>query len=169
MQKTVHIIDRIEHGVLVWSILGLAIFAFFQVFTRYLFDFSFIWFEEFSRYMGVFITFLGASIGAKKGIHFSMDMIVKILEPPYRNYLQFTTCIMSSAFFFLITFYTWKIIRRMFNFGSTSPAMGIDMYIAYLPILFFSVVMGVRFLLKGLRYIRPLNPVETTSLKGAPS
>jgi TRAP-type C4-dicarboxylate transport system permease small subunit len=47
--------------------------------------------------------------------------------------------------------------------------MGIDMYIAYLPILFFSVVMGVRFLLKGLRYIRPLNPVETTSLKGAPS
>lgn len=154
LQKIIHAIDRIEHFVLVWTILGLALVGAFQVLTRYGFNYSFSWFEELGRYLAVLIAFLGAGIGAKKGTHFSMDLIVGMLAKPYQYYLQSFTGIISSAFFFLIAVYSWKFIVRMHNFGATSSTMGIRMYIVYLPILIFSVVMAVRFLITGLGYIK---------------
>lgn len=154
LQKIIHAIDRIEHFILVWIILGLALIGTFQVFTRYGLNYSFSWFEELARYLGVLIAFLGAGIGAKKGTHFSMDLIVMTLEKPYRYYLQFVTGIISSTFFLVITFYSWKFIARMYNFGATSAAMGIPMYIVYLPILVFSIVMSARFFITGLGYIK---------------
>jgi len=167
LQKIIHAIDRIEHFVLVWIILGLALIGSFQVLTRYGLNYSFSWFEELGRYMGVLIAFIGAGIGAKKGTHFSMDLIVGMLAKPYQYYLQCITGIVSSAFFFLVTVYSWKFVVRMYNFGATSSTMGIRMYIAYLPILIFSVVMAVRFLITGLGYIKKARDGAKSAGKGA--
>lgn len=169
MQKIIHTIDRIEHFILVWIILGLALFGSFQVFTRYGLNYSFSWFEELGRYLVVLIAFLGAGIGAKKGTHFSMDLVVGILGQPYRHYLQSITGIISSAFFVLISFYSWKFIARMYNFGATSSTMGIQMYIVYLPILFFSVVMAIRFLITGIEFIKKARNEAKPAGKGARS
>lgn len=167
MQKIIHAIDRIEHFVLVWTILGLALFGAFQVFTRYALNYSFSWFEELGRYLVVLIAFLGGGIGAKKGTHFSMDLIVGMLAKPYRYYLQGITGIISSAFFVLISFYSWKFIVRMYNFGATSSTMGIRIYIVYLPILFFSLVMAIRFLIIGFEFIKKARDDAKPAGKGA--
>lgn len=167
MQKIIHAIDRIEHFILVWTILGLALVGAFQVFTRYGLNYSFSWFEELGRYLVVLIAFLGAGIGAKKGTHFSMDLIVGMLAKPYQYYLQCLTGIISSAFFILISFYSWKFIARMYNFGATSSTMGIRMYIAYLPILVFSVVMAVRFFITGLGFIKKARDDAKPARRGA--
>ena len=74
-------LGRLEEGVLGISLLGLALMAFVEVLGRYLFNHSFTWFEEFSRYFGVFLTFLGASLGVKHGVHFSMDLLVTKTPP----------------------------------------------------------------------------------------
>jgi C4-dicarboxylate transporter DctQ subunit len=42
----------------------------------------------------------------------------------------------------------------MYGYETTSPAMGIPMYIAYLPIPVFSVVIGTRFSIKGIGFIK---------------
>ncbi|PIW02243.1 MAG: TRAP transporter small permease, partial [Deltaproteobacteria bacterium CG17_big_fil_post_rev_8_21_14_2_50_51_6] len=68
-------IDHVEKQVLVWTILGLAIIGFVQVVSRYMFNYSFTWYEELSRYIGVFVAFLGAATGVKYGMHFSMDAL----------------------------------------------------------------------------------------------
>ena len=156
MQKLNHLIDWIERNVLVWTIVGLAVIGFIQVFCRYLFNYSFTWFEELGRYLGVFIAFLGAGIGAKNGAHFSMDLIVKTIDQPYRRYLQLTISLLSSGFFVLITYFSGKIIARIYNYQSTSPTLGIPMYIAYLPIIFFSGVMAIRFLIKAIDYLKDI-------------
>jgi C4-dicarboxylate transporter DctQ subunit len=154
LQKLKRIVDWIERSVLVWTIVGLAVIGFIQVFCRYVFNYSFTWFEELGRYLGVFIAFLGAGIGAKNGAHFSMDLIVRTISQPYRRYLQCMISLMSSGFFVLITFYSGKIIARIYNYQSTSPTLGLPMYIAYLPIIFFSGVMAIRFLIKAIDFIQ---------------
>jgi C4-dicarboxylate transporter DctQ subunit len=156
-------VDRIERNVLVWTIVGLAVIGFIQVFCRYLFNYSFTWFEELGRYLGVFIAFLGGGIGAKNGAHFSMDLIVKNINQPYRRYLQFTISLLSSGFFVLITYYSGKIIARIFKYQSTSPTLGIPMYIAYLPIIFFSGVMAIRFLIKAINYLKDQKALNRSS------
>jgi C4-dicarboxylate transporter DctQ subunit len=156
LKRLFDIIDRIENLTLVWTILGLAFIGFIQVITRYIFNYSFTWFEELGRYLGVFVAFLGASIGVKTGSHFAMDLIVSHLKHPLQQLIRALTAILSSLFFFIVTWYSWKLIFRMHGFETTSPTMEIPMYIAYLPIAVFSGIIGVRFMITAVGFIRTI-------------
>lgn len=147
------LLDRLENTVLVWTILGLAIIGFVQVVTRYVFNYSFTWYEELGRYLGVFITFLGAAIGVKTGTHFTMDLFVTKLGKPWQQLLQCTTSLLSGSFCLLVVYYSWKIVSRMHGYETTSPTMEIPMYIAYLPIPFFSLLMGFRFYTAAILFL----------------
>lgn len=158
MKKISGIIDRVERFTLVWTILGLAVIGFIQVFGRYVFNYSFTWFEELGRYLTVFIAFLGGGIGVRTGSHFTMDLIVIHMKRPWQQILKCTTSVLSALFFVLVAWYSWKIVFRMYGYETTSPAMQIPMYLAYLPIPFFSMVMGFRFFAVAIDFIRELGP-----------
>ncbi len=150
-------LDRAENAVLVWTILGLALIGFIQVVSRYLFNYSFTWYEELGRFLAVFVAFLGAAIGVKTGSHFSMDLAVSHLVRPWQEILRASVAFFSSLFFLVIAWYAWKTILRLHGFGNTSPAMGIPMYLAYLPIPIFSLVIAARYLLSGCSLLTSLN------------
>ncbi len=154
MKRLFDLIDRIENFTLVWTILGLAFIGFVQVITRYVFNYSFTWFEELGRYLGVFVAFLGASIGVKTGSHFTMDLMVSHLKHPWQQMIRALTAGLSGLFFFAVAWYSWKLVFRMYGFETTSPTMEIPMYIAYLPIPVFSGFIGVRFMVKAIGFIR---------------
>ncbi len=149
MQPIFDFLDRVENFTLVWTILGLAFIGFIQVITRYMFNYSFTWFEELGRYLGVFIAFLGASMGVKSGSHFTMDLIVSKMNQPWQSLVKTFTATLSGGFFFIVAFYSWKIVLRMQGYETTSPTMEIPMYIAYLPIPVFSGFLGIRFLINA--------------------
>ncbi|MCG8529609.1 MAG: TRAP transporter small permease [Desulfovibrionales bacterium] len=155
-------IHRMENFILVWTILGLALIGFVQVFTRYLFNYSFTWFEELGRYMGVFIAFLGASIGVRTGSHFTMDLVVSKLSRPWRRPIVLFTHILSAFFFIIVAWYSYKSVVRMYGYETTSPTMEIPMYIAYMPIPVFSVFIALRFLIQGYLKIKADGPQGVT-------
>ncbi len=154
MKQITNFLDRMENLTLVWTILGLALIGFVQVFTRYVFNYSFTWFEELGRYLGVFIAFLGASMGVKTGSHFTMDLVVSKLGRPWQGRVRAFTNVLSALFFFTVAFYSCKIVARMYGYGTTSPTMEMPMYIVYLPIPVFSVFMGIRFLINALEALK---------------
>ena len=140
-------LNHVEEYTLGFSLLGLAIFSCLQVLTRYAFNYSFTWFEEFSRYACVFITFLGASLGLKYSTHFAMTALVDSL--PYRaKKLIYCLVYLVCAFFFMVVVYYGTIhCLKHYRFGNLSAALRLPMYIPYLPIPFFSGVMVVRCLM----------------------
>ncbi len=156
MQRIFNFLDRVENITLVWTILGLAFIGFIQVITRYMFNYSFTWFEELGRYLGVFIAFLGASIGVKSGSHFTMDLMVSKMSQPWQSLVKTFTASLSATFFFIVAFYSWKIVIRMYGYETTSPTMEIPMYIAYLPIPVFSGFIGIRFLINAAQTLKGL-------------
>lgn len=156
-------LDWVEKTVLVWTILGLAILGFIQVITRYIFHFSFTWYEEMGSYLGVLITFLGASIGVRSGSHFTMDLFVAKLGRPWQQLLRCGTGLLCTAFCFLVVYCSIKIIARLHGYGTTSPAMQLPLYIAYLPIPIFSTSMGIRFGLQGLTSIGELKTTSSST------
>ncbi len=150
---------RMETITLVWTILVLAAIGFVQVIARYVFNHSFTWFEELGRYMGVFVAFLGASIGVRTGSHFTMDLVVSHMKPPWQGLVRALTNCLAAGFFFIVAYHSWKIVLRMYGYETTSPTMQIPMYIAYLPIPVFSVFIGVRFLIQGvIQGVRGVHP-----------
>lgn len=152
-------INRVENITLVWTILALAAIGFIQVIARYVFNYSFTWFEEFGRYMGVFVAFLGASIGVRTGSHFTMDLVVSHMKPPWQGLVWALTNCLSAGFFFIVAYHSWKIVLRMYGYETTSPTMQIPMYVAYLPIPVFSVFIGIRFMIQAVRQgLKGANP-----------
>ena len=138
-------LNRLEELTLTLTLLGLAVIAFVQVCTRYLFGISFDWFEEGGRYVGVFVTFLGASIGVRRGAHFSMELLLNALSPPLAKGLRVFVGLFSGSCFLLVAWYGFKLVLRNHRFGVMSAAIGAPMWLVYLPIPVFSVLIAFRF------------------------
>lgn len=157
-----------EEGVLAFALVGLALLAFMEVVTRYLFNHSFTWFEELSRYTGVFITFLGASLGVKYGTHFSMDLFLSKAGPRTRHVMQMIICLLSAGIFFTISYFGFIHVSKLKTFGVHSAALQIPMYIPYLPIAVFSFTLALRYTLLGFQHVKALKrPGDRSGLKRA--
>ncbi|MHB8764407.1 MAG: TRAP transporter small permease [Deferrisomatales bacterium] len=154
MQHIVARLNRLEELTLTLTLLGLAVVAFVQVGTRYLLGISFDWFEEGARFLAVFVTFLGAGIGVKRGAHFSMDAVVTSLSPPLAKALRVAIGVFSGCIFLLVAWYGFKMAARSYRFEATSAAIGVPMGLVYLPIPLFSVLIAVRFFLSSVGVLR---------------
>ena len=145
MKRIINILGKIEEMTLSLTFLSLALVAVVQVFCRYVLDISFTWFEEAGRYVGIFATFLGASLGVKYGSHFAMDLLVSNATPLVRRVLQLVIGVLCGSAMLILAYYGFQLVQNNYTFGNTSAAMQMPMYIAYLPIPFFATIMGLRF------------------------
>lgn len=136
-------------------LLGLALLTFVQVVSRYLFHYSFTWMEELARYLGVFIAFLGASLGVKYGGHFSMDLLYeRSSNDRFRHGMKVLVGVISAVIFFVVAFYGWEQAMKLKQYGVSTSALRLPKYWAYLPIPVFSLFIGIRFLNLSLRHMR---------------
>jgi C4-dicarboxylate transporter DctQ subunit len=164
MARFIRAVNLLEEGVLVGGILGLAFMAFIEVVTRYVFNHSFTWFEEFSRYFCVFLTFLGASLGVKYGLHFSMDFVVTRVSYRTGHLMRMASNLIAATLFTWVAWLAWEHAWKLKRFGTTSAAMGLPMFWAYLPIAVFGATLVIRFVIqavkhaKGFRDNQPLGP-----------
>jgi C4-dicarboxylate transporter DctQ subunit len=154
MQKFLRGLYRLEEYTLTITLLGLAVVACGQVFSRYALGISFGWFEEGGRYIGIAITFIGAAIGARRGSHFAMDLFVTTSRPAISRTLRTISGLLSASFLLIVAYYGFKLVLRNYDYENLSPAMQLPMYLMYLPIPFFSFVMGLRFLFKAIDALR---------------
>ncbi len=134
------------------TLLGLALLAFVEVLLRYVFGYSFTWFEELSRYLGVFMTFLGASLGVKHGTHFSMDFFIKRAGPRAGHLINAFTSLGAAALFFSLSYLGIQHALKLNKFGVRSAAMQIPMAVVYLPIAVFSFTMALRLAARCVRH-----------------
>ena len=149
-------LNRLEEGVLTFGLLGLALMCFVEVVSRYLFNHSFTWYEEFARYFMVFLTFLGASLGVKYGLHFCMDYLVTRAPSRLGNLMRVASNLIAAVLFAAVAVLAWRHAMKIMGFGTTSAAMGLPMYIAYLPVSIFSGTMCLRFLYQAYRHGRAM-------------
>jgi len=152
MKSILRALNYLEEGALAVGLLGLALMTFVEVITRYAFNHSFTWFEEFARYFALFLTFLGASLGVKYGMHFSMDFVVTRVSYRLGNFMRAFSFLVCGVLFAAIAWLGWERALQLKRFGTTSAAMGLPMFWAYLPIAVFGATMAMRFLNQAYRH-----------------
>lgn len=88
-------IKRIEHLLVQANslVMGLLFFAMFvlvftNVVTRYCFGFSINWAEELSRYMMIWMAYLGAGLAMREGRHVAIEFVQDRLPKPLRRLLR---------------------------------------------------------------------------------
>ena len=113
--------------------------AVLQVFCRYVLNYPLLWPEELTRFSMVWLTFIGASLGVKKGSHVSFTLIVGRFSGRLQRYFGFfgTIC--------LFVFASVNIglgIRVLAITTAKSPALNISLFWPKL-----GMIIGLSFIL----------------------
>ena len=89
---TASLIERVNDRLLAickWAIIGivgvLAVILIAAVFYRYALNNAIAWSEEGSKYLMVWLTFLGAPIALRHAAHINIDLLVKLFPPRGRQ------------------------------------------------------------------------------------
>ena len=80
MKKVLSLLDNYFEEAILTCMMAYFVFATAtQVIARYVLQVSVPWAEETARYVFIWMTFLGASYAAKKGIHIRVDLLESAL------------------------------------------------------------------------------------------
>lgn len=148
-RKFLDIIDRRFEEVLV--VAGFLLFILLinaQVINRYLLPFIDVgnittWTEELSRYIFVFVSFLGASLAIRKRESIEVTFIVERFSPMFQNSIRIANSVFMVYFSFLMLKYGVELIGFQFETYQTSPALNLPMSVPYsaVPIGFGLIII----------------------------
>jgi TRAP-type C4-dicarboxylate transport system permease small subunit len=112
---------------------------------------TFAWIEEGTRYMSVWVVFLGAGIALEVGRHVLIDLAWDKLTPRARRWLFTAIDAVGTLFCALMSWLAIELALFIERTGQISPTLNIPAYILYVaPVVgFASLALG--FLLRLLR------------------
>lgn len=165
--KLVFIYNHIEEIILV-SMMGLMVLiTFLQIIMRFVFNNSLSWSEEFGRLLFVWLTWLGISIGQRKGEHIKIAILSDKLPFKLAQILNIIADIFVIGVS-LVTLYYGAYLTKMM-LGTKYVALGISYSFGYACIPIGCCLMIIRSLysmwISGKSYING-QPIITADLGG---
>lgn len=136
-------IARALKMVIVALLAAMTITVALQIVLRYFFASPLPWGEEITRYMFVYLIFLGAAAGIHAGVHVSIDAIVIRLPPRAHRVMELVAKIIVAAFLVVLVIFGTQLALN--TLGQRSPALGIPIGLAY-----FAIPLGA---LLGLLFV----------------
>lgn len=137
--------DNFEEYVLLilFPLMVLVIFA--ATLARYFTLFPMFWGEEVARYIMVFMAYIGAGLGMKKGAHVGVSFLVdKIKNKKVRLFFDLIRLVIIVTFCAIIFQYTIFIIKAQITMEQTTPALFIPMWIPYSAVTLGMVLVIIR-------------------------
>jgi TRAP-type C4-dicarboxylate transport system permease small subunit len=114
---------------------------------RFLFGYSLFWSDEITRFLLVWVAFLGMSIGVRRGAHPGIDSAVRALRPNVaRAVVRVTRG--ASLLFFLVLIVFGGMLAQM-AWLQRSPSLGMPMAVPYAAVPFAGLLMLLHALAVG--------------------
>ena len=108
---------------------------------RFLFGYSLFWSDEVTRFLLVWVAFLGMSIGIRRGAHPGIDSVVRALRPNVARSVV-RVALGASLLFFLVLIVFGGMLAQM-AWLQRSPSLGMPMTVPYaaVPIAGFLMLL----------------------------
>ena len=130
-----------------------------SVFTRYCLNSSLGWSDELSRFLFIWVTFLGAAYAYGLNEHIGLDFVVdRIRNEKTRTVIRLLSEICIGVVIFVIAWYGWDVAVSATNL---SPALDIPMTVVYGVVPLTGALMAVLNVLKILGWIGRLRALST--------
>jgi TRAP-type C4-dicarboxylate transport system permease small subunit len=122
-----------------------------SVFTRYCLNSSLGWSDELSRFLFIWVTFLGAAYAYGLNEHIGLDFVVdRIRSEKTRIVIRLLGEICIGVVIFVIAWYGWDVAVSATNL---SPALDIPMTVVYGVVPLTGALMVIQNILKILHWI----------------
>lgn len=138
------VLDRLQRVTeyICYGLVGaMVIVVFAQVVCRFVLRASLPWSEEMSRYMMVWISMLGASIGLRQGAHIGVEAMVLLLPVPLKKCATLLGHAVAVLFSVWLVYYGWVLLQIVAH--QESPAMEVSMAIPYGALVVGGILMGL--------------------------
>jgi len=132
----------------------ICLITFANVLVRYLTDESFAFTEEFSVFLMVVLTFVGASAAFARNSHIRMSFVVEKLPARIARYVEIAVMVAAAVLFALLVWYGIRLLADDWNFDTTSPGIGIPQWIYTLWLPLLSAVITLRIVGRIVRLLR---------------
>lgn len=142
---------RMLEAVIATCLAVMVVLVFGNVMLRYGFNSGITLSEELSRWLFVWMTFMGAIVALKEHGHLGTDMLVGRLGPTGKK-----ICLGVSQV--LMLFVCWLLFKGSYeqakvNYDSTSAVMEVSMAWLYLPGILFAILGGLMIAIELLRLV----------------
>ncbi|WP_155303034.1 TRAP transporter small permease [Desulfosarcina widdelii] len=139
------LISKFEGIMLALGVIAMTINTIAAVISRYVFNSAITFTDELNMIFIVVVTYAGLSYAARNGRHIRMSAIYDSLSAKARKVLMIVMASVTSAFMFLLSFYSYYYIVEVYESGRILPALG-------LPVFYIYLWAPVGFFLTGLQY-----------------
>lgn len=135
--------EHFEEAIIVALISAMSLLIGVQVFMRYAMSASLSWSEELSRYLFIWLTYLGVAFAVRRDAHIRVTMLVSIFPPRLQLATRILTHVIFAGFAAFVMYQGWFMVERTFRFGQTSASLGIPMGFVYLaPVTGFALTLA---------------------------
>ncbi len=129
LTKFDNLLARGEAVIIITMVAVMTVVVFLQVVYRYVLTQPLHWSEELARYLFVWLSILGATLGLQKRGHFGLDIFYRMLPSKGKHFFQFLINLLIGIVIFVILIQGIKLVQK--TVLQDSPAMGISMGWAY--------------------------------------
>jgi len=151
MKRLLHIGIVLYKATLTVMTVALFIIVGVSVFTRYFLNSSLGWSDELSRFLFIWVTFLGAAYAYGLNEHIGLDFVVdRIRSEKARTVIRLLGEICIGAVIFVIAWFGWDVAVSATNL---SPALDIPMTFVYGVVPLTGALMVIQNILKILHWI----------------
>ena len=155
MKKILKVLDKIEDTVLITMFMAMVGAIFFQVIMRFVFNNSSSWSEELGKFLFVWLSWLGISIGHRRKEHIKITMLVDRLPRKTKLVLEAMTELILIAICGITLYYSiyligiqWKVpyagIKISTSWGYLSLVLGCGLFLLRAIIYFFEAVKAIK-------------------------
>jgi TRAP-type C4-dicarboxylate transport system permease small subunit len=138
MAKAIDLYCQALKAVIAICLAVMVVLVFGNVALRYIFNSGITMSEELSRWLLVWLTFLGAIVALRQHAHLGVDTLVRMLPPKGRFICFVSSYLLMLYADWLLTLGSWK--QTVITFADQAPATGLSV-----GLFFYSsgVVFGV--------------------------
>lgn len=129
MTKITKGLEHLLNIIMASALAIMVVLVFGNVVLRYFFNSGITWSEEMSRYLFVWLTFLGAIGAYQNKEHLGVDMVVKRLPRGAKKIVLLISDLLIMFVLVLILDGSWKM--TMMNIDSVTPAVGMPLALVY--------------------------------------
>jgi C4-dicarboxylate transporter DctQ subunit len=146
-------IRKVEGAVVAFSIITITVIIFLNVMLRYVFNSSWTWAEELTRYIMIWMTFIGASLCVRYNVHVTMDLALNSIPKRLKKPLLYIIYSGSALISLYLAYLGYNIMMNIKMNGQVSSAM------EFLPIwlVYVSVPVGGILMAKNFIHLLILN------------
>jgi TRAP-type C4-dicarboxylate transport system permease small subunit len=141
MRKLNDLFFRLAEGLLVLMLSAMVVMVFGNVVLRYGFNSGLDYSEELSRFLFIWITFLGAVIAMRENAHLGLDTLIRVLPRAGKKFCFGLSNLTMLGCCGLMFYGTWR--QHHINATTMSPVTGLPMIWVYGVGYVASLAMGL--------------------------